>query len=140
MNISFSYAKEKINFLEEEKIKKLIKVIVKEQKKVIGKIVYHFVSDDEILKINQEFLKHNYFTDIITFDHSFVNIINGEIFISIDTVLTNSQEFKTNFDQEIYRVIIHGVIHLCGYKDSSELEKEIMRSLENKYLAYLEKI
>lgn len=140
MNIYFDYHIEKIDFLDELKIENLILKIGEDHKKVIGDIFYSFVSDGEILKINQDFLKHDYFTDIITFDNSFVNIINGEIFISFDTVKSNSMKFGTEFSLEMYRVIIHGIMHLCGFKDSTEEEKKVMRQKENEYISYLEKL
>ena len=140
MSIQFIFEEKSLAFLDQEKLKKVIEYIIKENKKVLGEILYTFVSDEEILEMNRNFLKHNYYTDIITFDNSFVNIINGEIFISFDTVKANSLKYNTNFEEEIYRVIIHGVIHLCGFGDRAKEEKTVMRNLENNYLAYLEKL
>ena len=97
-----------------------------------------FCSDPFILSINQEYLKHDYFTDIITFDNSDSPlIIEGDIFISIDRVLDNSQTFSVNFSNELYRVIIHGVLHLLGYSDKTENLQLQMREKENFYLSLL---
>lgn len=140
MEIEFNYSIDEYKLSEEHRIKDwIIKVIGKEEK-VPGDIFYNFVSDEEILEVNQNFLNHDYFTDIITFDHSFVNIINGDIFVSMDTVKSNSKILKNDFSQELNRVIIHGIMHLCGYKDHSDDEKAKMRGLEDKYLSYLEKL
>lgn len=97
---------------------------------------YIFCSDEYLLHINLTFLAHNYFTDIITFDLSDeFNKRLGEIYISVDRVLENSIKWKSSYQQELYRVIFHGVLHLCGYKDKSVKQKAAMRYLENKYLS-----
>ena len=117
-----------------------IKKVIDNEKKTLGEICYNIVSDNEILEINQKYLNHHFFTDIITFDNSFVNIINGDIFISFETVKTNSKLFNVELLTEFYRVIIHGIMHLCGYKDATKTEKIQMRALEEKYIAYLEEL
>jgi rRNA maturation RNase YbeY len=95
-----------------------------------------FCSDDYLLKINQDFLKHNYYTDIITFDLSEpgTNIISGDIYISVDTVRDNAQRFNTSIVRELHRVIFHGILHLCGYSDKTKAQQLIMREMEDKYL------
>ena len=107
--------------------------------KKMGDITYIFCSDTEILRINQFYLKHDYYTDIITFDYSEDNILSGDLFISLDTVKTNSLKFKTGFDNELRRVMIHGILHLCGYKDKASEEKKIMRAKEDEALEFLAK-
>lgn len=140
MGIEFYYDDGVELFFDEEKIKYwILKVIEKENKK-LGDIIYEFTTDQNILEVNTKFLNHNYYTDIITFDECFVNIINGNIFISVDTVKANALDLGVSFLLELYRVIIHGVMHLCGYKDSSDDEKNVMRNKEDTYISYLEKI
>ncbi len=107
--------------------------------KTLGEISYTFVTDDEIEKINIDFLGHYYPTDIITFDHSFLNQINGEIFIGVDTVFGNAHEYAKGEEQyEMSRVIVHGLLHLVGYLDSTEEQQRTMRERENFYLNMLE--
>ena len=106
------------------------------QKKV-GDIAYIFCSDEKILEINKEYLQHDYFTDIITFDYSEGEKISGDIFISLETVKSNSEKFKTSYNEELYRVIIHGILHLCGLKDKSSKDAQLMREAENNALDLL---
>ena len=100
----------------------------------VGNIVYMFCGDDYILKTNREFLNHDYYTDIITFDYSNGNKIEGDILISVDTVKSNAEKYNIAFDQELKRVIIHGILHLCGIKDKTPEEREEMEKAENKAL------
>ena len=140
MQIIFLYEEERYKIFSEDVVINWINRAVSEENKKIGEINFQFCSEEKILEINKQFLNHNYLTDIITFDTSLVNIINCDIFISFDTVFTNSQKFKTNFREELYRVIIHGVMHSCGYKDYSEEQKKLMRKKEDHFLSYLEKL
>jgi len=140
VSIRFHYSDVSFQLINESKICSWIQEVILSEEKITGDIFYHFVTEEEILEINQVHLSHDYFTDIITFDNSFVNIINGEIFISIPTVQSNAQHFNSDLLLELHRVVIHGVLHLCGYKDTSELEKNKMRLLENRYLSYLEEL
>jgi rRNA maturation RNase YbeY len=121
-------------------IKSWIKDIIQLNKKELGDINYIFCSDEKILEINKEFLKHDYYTDIISFDYCEVNKINGDIFISIDTVKSNSIKYKTEFIEELHRVIVHGVLHFLGFKDKTKIDTEKMREAENKALIRLNKI
>jgi rRNA maturation RNase YbeY len=121
-------------------IKSWIKDIIQQNKKELGDINYIFCSDEKILEINKEFLKHDYYTDIISFDYCEVNKINGDIFISIDTVKSNSIKYKTEFIEELHRVIIHGVFHFLGFKDKNKADAEKMREAENTALNRLNKI
>ncbi len=110
--------------------------VVKPAKR-IGDINVIFCSNSYILSINKQYLKHNYFTDIITFDYSDDIFINSDLFISIETVKTNSEKFKTEFSHELNRVLIHGILHLIGYNDKKEDEKSLMRLTEERALKLL---
>jgi len=112
--------------------------------KKVGSIAYIFCDDEKILEVNRQYLQHDYYTDIITFDDSEGDVISGDLFISLDTVRTNSEQFATSserfrspYEQELHRVIIHGVLHLCGINDKGPGEREIMEQHENEALALL---
>ena len=105
--------------------------------KKVGEIAYIFCSDEKILEVNKEYLQHDYYTDIISFDYCEDNVISGDIFISLDTVKSNSEQFNTSYNDELHRTIIHGILHLCGINDKGEGEREIMEAEENKALALL---
>ena len=117
-----------------------IKSVAELYQKKLGDIAYIFCSDEKILEINKQYLQHDYFTDIITFDYSDGKKISGDIFISLDTVKSNSEEFKTSYDEELFRVIIHGVLHLCGLKDKSSNDAKLMREAENNALNLLSEL
>jgi rRNA maturation RNase YbeY len=108
--------------------------VVKTELKELGDISIIFVSDQYLLEMNQKYLNHDYFTDIITFDYCDHNVVSGDLFISVDRVKENADSFNVDELTEIHRVMIHGVLHLCGYKDKTEEEEKNMRLLENKYL------
>jgi rRNA maturation RNase YbeY len=93
------------------------------------------VDDEKILEVNREFLQHDYYTDIITFDYTEGNKISGDLFISLDTVRTNAEDVGATYEEELHRVIIHGILHLCGINDKGPGEREIMEAEENKALA-----
>ena len=112
-----------------------ISAILISEKKTEGEIVIIFCSDEYILEINKKHLNHDYYTDIITFDYCVENIISGDLYISIDRVKENAKTFNDSFLNELTRVVIHGVLHLCGYSDKTEVDQKNMRNLENKYLA-----
>ena len=114
-----------------------IKAVASSYEKKVGEIAYIFCSDEKILEVNKEYLQHDYYTDIITFDYCEDNIISGDIFISLDTVKSNSEQFNTSYNDELHRTIIHGILHLCGINDKGEGEREIMEAEENKALALL---
>ena len=115
-----------------------IKTVAQSYNKKIGEIAFIFCSDDDILKINNEFLKHDYYTDIITFDYSEGNTVSGDIFISLDTVKSNAEKFNQPFEKELHRVIIHGVLHLCGQADQTPEERAEMTQKEDLALAGFE--
>jgi rRNA maturation RNase YbeY len=114
-----------------------IKQVAGKHNKKVTEISYIFCDDEKIININRQYLEHDFYTDIITFDYSEEDNISGDIFISLDTVLSNSQKYNTQYDEELHRVIIHGVLHLCGIDDKSEEEEEIMREEEDKALQLL---
>lgn len=98
------------------------------------------MSDDSLLKINKEYLKHDTYTDIITFNYNEEKKIAGDIFISVDRVKENAEKFDTKFEEELHRVMIHGVLHLCGYKDKSKTDSDLMRRKENAALRLLNQL
>ena len=100
--------------------------------KRVGDIGYMFVNDEKILEVNREYLGHDYYTDIITFDYCEDDTLNGDLVISLDTVKSNAELFKKDYNEELHRVIIHGVLHLCGINDKGPGEREIMEAAENK--------
>ena len=99
-----------------------------------GNLNYIFCNDERILEVNKEFLGHDYYTDIITFDYSEPDVVSGDMYISLDTVLTNSEKFHTSYEKELLRVIIHGVLHLCGINDKGRGERAVMEAAENRAL------
>ena len=117
-----------------------IKAVAAAYNKKVGEIAYIFCSDEKILEVNKEYLQHDYYTDIITFDYDEGDIISGDLFISLDTVRTNSEQFDTEYDEELHRTIIHGVLHLCGINDKGPGEREIMEAAENKALFLLKEM
>ncbi len=133
MAISFSLEKS-FTFNNRLKTKAWIKQIIEKQGCKCGDISYVFACDEKVLEINKQFLQHDFYTDIITFDYVENDVISGDIFISVDRVKENAKAFNTTFDEELHRVIIHGVLHLLGYKDHSEKDEKIMRQMENESL------
>lgn len=121
-------------------IKKVVNQIITANHKLPGIINYVFVNDEKILSINQEFLHHNYYTDIITFDYCEGNVVNSEIYISMDTVKNNAKLYNTSLQKEIIRVMIHGILHLCGYDDHTEKDIQAMRFNENYWIAEYNKL
>ncbi len=116
-----------------------IKDIASKHGKTIGEIAYVFCDDAKILEVNRQYLGHDYYTDIITFDYCEDDKLSGDIFISLDTVKSNSATYGTEYYDELTRVIIHGILHLCGYKDKSDDESRAMRALEDEAIAALPK-
>ena len=138
--INFNYEEVSEDQIDEDIIKSWISKVITSYNSFLGSITYIFCNDDYILDINKQYLNHNYYTDIITFDYCENNTVAGDLFISIDTVLSNSHKFKTPFKEELHRVVIHGILHLLGFKDKTEEEAQIMRDKENLALTLLETI
>ncbi len=111
-----------------------LKMVAGSEIRKIGDINVIFCSDNYILDVNMKYLQHDYFTDIITFDYCEGKVLSGDLFISVDSVRENSIEFGTDFEEELHRVIVHGVLHLIGYDDHTEEDKKLMRQKENYYL------
>ena len=111
-----------------------IKAVAQTYGRKVGEVGYMFVNDEKILEINNEYLGHDYYTDVITFDYDEGDVVNGDIVISLDTVRTNAEMFGKAYEDELYRVIIHGILHLCGLNDKGPGEREIMQKAENKAL------
>ena len=130
----------KFNLKHKLLLKKWIKSVVSNYGKRVGDINIILCDDPSILEINMQFLSHDYYTDIITFDYCEDDYINGELYISVDTVRANAQEYLQDFDVELHRVIIHGVLHLLGLDDHSEKDIKQMRDAENQALQVLEVI
>lgn len=116
------------------KLKLWVKSIIEGYKRKTGSINFIFTSNRKILEINQQYLNHNYFTDIITFNYNHETILNGDIYISLDTIASNSDLYSVTFENELYRVMAHGILHLIGFNDKSDGEKKQMRIAENRCL------
>lgn len=119
------------------KANKWIRAVAATYGRKVGEVGYMFVDDEKILETNRQYLGHDYYTDVITFDYDEGDTINGDIVISLDTVCTNSEKYAKSFDDEFRRVLIHGILHLCGINDKGPGEREIMEANENKALALL---
>lgn len=115
----------------EEFFSEWIEQVVLSENKMLGEVNYIFCDDEYLHKINVEYLDHDTLTDIISFDYSEGNLVQGDIFISVERVADNASDFSVPFNEELKRVMIHGVLHYCGYKDKSENEKRIMREKED---------
>ncbi len=116
-----------------------IEQVAHDHQRVVGNLNYIFCNDERILEVNRQFLQHDYYTDIITFDYSNRKRISGDMFISLDTIATNAELFQRTYNEELMRVVIHGVLHLCGINDKGPGEREIMEMHENEALAILPK-
>ncbi|MFT4222387.1 rRNA maturation RNase YbeY [Dysgonomonas sp.] len=133
------YQAEDVKFppMKRRNITNWIKTVANSYQKKTGDIAFIFCSDKKILEINNQYLQHDYYTDIITFDYSEEDIISGDIFISVDTVKSNAGKFGTDYNTELNRIIIHGILHLCGINDKAPGEREQMTECENKALELL---
>ena len=126
---------QKITLEHRGQLKVFLTTLFKQEKNKLADLQYIFCSDDRLLEINRQFLQHDFYTDIITFTLSEPNQpISGEIYISVDRVRENAQVFQSSLKTELHRVIFHGALHLCGYKDKTRGEEQIMRKMEEKYL------
>ena len=135
MKINFHFL-EKTTLLNRKKLKDFLALLAIAEKKKIGQLDFIFCSDDYLLAINKSYLNHNYYTDIITFDltPNQSEPKTGEIYISVETIKSNAALYKTTLENELHRVIFHGVLHLCGFKDKKPQEKQTMTQKENHYL------
>lgn len=128
--IIFNYETDFLLENERQYLDWISKVIVSEDKQE-GEVNYIFCDDEYLLQINQQYLNHDYYTDIISFDYTIGNEINGDIFISIDRVKENAVDYKVSFREELLRVLSHGILHFCGHKDKTEADEVLMRNKEN---------
>lgn len=132
--INFNYESE-FTLDNEEAIASWLSAVIVSENKTLGEINYIFCDDEYLHKINLEYLNHDTLTDIISFDYTMGNEVGGDIFVSVERVLDNSKDYNTSFEDELKRVLVHGVLHYCGYKDKSEEDQALMRSKENEKLA-----
>lgn len=124
--------------IRKRKVTAWIKAVAASYGKKVGEIGYMFVNDEKILEVNREYLGHDYYTDIITFDYDEGDTLNGDLVISLDTVRSNAQQLGKDYSEELHRVIIHGILHLCGINDKGPGEREVMEAAEDKALSMLD--
>ena len=129
------YSENDFEFQEEKSFDTWIRKVISSEEKQLGEINYIFCDDHYLYKINLKFLEHDTYTDIISFDNSERDELNGDIFISTDRVTENAKEYNVDFSEELKRVIIHGILHLCGYGDKTESEAALMRQKEDEKIA-----
>jgi probable rRNA maturation factor len=135
MKVQFFFTDKNVKLADRTRLKNFIASIFKREKKSASSLTYVFCSDEYLLDINKQFLQHDYYTDIITFDLSSTKgVIEGEIYVSVDRVKDNASQQGVTIESELHRVIFHGVLHLCGYKDNKPEDKRMMRAVEDKYL------
>ncbi len=120
------------------KISAWVKAVAAAHGRRVGEVAYVFCNDEKILEVNRQYLQHDYYTDIITFDYSVGEVISGDLFISLDTVRSNAAGLGADYTDELHRVVIHGILHLCGINDKGPGEREIMEAEEDRALALLE--
>ena len=121
-------------FLKKNDLKKFAKEICLLESKAAGDLSFVFTDDDYLLEVNKQYLQHDYYTDVITFDYSVGNVVSGDIMISLERIRDNAQQLSNAFESEFFRVCFHGVLHLCGYKDKSNTDEKAMRAKEDYYL------
>ena len=138
MNITFNTDGVAMPDIEPQRIRDWVQRVAQAHGRRVGEVNYIFVSDERILDINRQFLGHDYYTDIITFDYCEADTLQGDLFISLDTVRTNAEGLGVTYEQELHRVVIHGILHLCGINDKGPGEREVMEAEENTALALLE--
>jgi probable rRNA maturation factor len=117
-----------------KKILQLIEKVIRAYRKPDGNLSFIFMDDKSLIRINREFLKHNYFTDVIAFDYGDEDTIDGEIYLSIETIKENAINYKVSLKEEILRVMIHGTLHLCGFNDSTKEERNEMKAMEERWI------
>ena len=133
--ITYSTENVKMPAIRRRDVSRWVRQVAASYGRRVGEIGYLFCDDEKILEVNREYLSHDYYTDIITFDYTDGDVINGDLVISLDTVRSNAGLFGKAYDDELMRVIIHGILHLCGINDKGPGERELMEAAENKALA-----
>jgi probable rRNA maturation factor len=134
LSIRIFYDNVDFRILHWQKAKQIFQKVIGSENKIAGDLNFIITGDRTIKKINNEFLQHNYFTDVIAFDYGNEHVVSGEVYVSIDTVRKNALNYDVSLKSEVFRVMIHGILHLCGHKDSTEDEKNAMRRLEDHWL------
>jgi rRNA maturation RNase YbeY len=134
IKVSFFFEEIEPIKLHKKVVKNAFDFIIKSEQKFPGEISVIFCSDNYLLKINEQYLNHNYYTDIVTFNYVENSVISGDLFISVHRVDENANQMGVNFNEELYRVMFHGMLHLCGYNDKTNAEKKVMREKEDFYL------
>ena len=137
--ITYNCENVKMPAIKKRETTKWIRAVADTYHKKVGEVGYLFCDDEKILEVNREYLGHDYYTDIITFDYCEGDVLNGDLVISLDTVRSNAELFHKDYDEELHRVIIHGILHLCGQNDKGPGERELMEAAENRALALMEK-
>lgn len=140
MSIKIHYDKIKYRIHKATEIKRFLEKVITDENKKPGDLVFILTDDKALVEINRQFLRHDYYTDVIAFDYSADGSVNGEIYMSIDTIRRNAQRFKSGIKEELLRVMIHGLLHLCGYRDKRKEEKKKMFNRQEKKLKELEMI
>lgn len=135
LKICFFFDKTNFRLKKRTELKSFIEILFKKEKKRLSSLNYIFCTDRRLLEINREYLKHDDYTDIITFDLSTSDFTQGEIYISVDRVRENAKVLGVSFKSELHRVVFHGALHLCGFKDKKGVEKALMRKMEEHYLS-----
>ena len=138
--ITFNTEQTQMPGIDQTRIQKWVRLVANAHRKTAGDINYVFVDDERILEVNRQFLSHDYYTDIITFDYTHQKVISGDLYISLDTVRTNADMLGQPYERELHRVIIHGILHLCGINDKGPGEREIMEAAENEALCMWDNI
>ncbi len=140
MTNSFQWLTDGVAFpdIDTARIENWLVSVARDHDKIVGELTYIFCNDEKIIEVNRQFLHHDYYTDIITFDETRGRLLRGDMFISLDTVRTNAELVGATYNAELLRVIVHGVLHLCGINDKGPGEREIMEAHENAALALWE--
>ncbi len=136
--ITYNSINVKIPAIPRRAITAWVKRVAESYGRRVGEVSYVFVDDEKILEVNRQYLQHDFYTDIITFDYCEGDVIAGDLFISLDTVRSNAEQYGKSYDEELRRVIIHGILHLCGVNDKGPGEREIMEAAEDRALTLLE--
>jgi rRNA maturation RNase YbeY len=138
--ITFHIEQIDFKFVGRRVLKIWLRQVAEVEGKNFGSIACIFCGDEYLLSLNKSYLMHDYYTDIITFDYSAGDTIAGDIFVSVDRVRANAEEYGVSFRSELCRVMVHGILHLCGYRDSTKAERSLMKAKENFYLSILESV